>query len=206
MKPRILIVDNDKEIFLDPIVDALNILKKYKIYKATNSDDAFKILKSKKIDILVVDYDLANGQYNGDEIIRIIRQGEKDGSQEKALPCILITAYYEKIKPEFMNLMASFLTKTPNIHVELPLKIDEVLHANIREDSKMKWFSRDVRIGLIFPLLVLFIWATAQYAIPWVKGRLVKKMIVRVVSTEGISIPDAALITDGLAGQSLTDD
>jgi CheY-like chemotaxis protein len=128
-KPTILLVDDDPD-FLNSTLAALNALGRFKILTANNSDETFRLLREKAIDVLVIDYLLGqNSHYNGDGIIRVVRSEENKGVRRSFLPCILITGSEgeEEMKPELMNLGAKYIKKSKRMADNLVTMIDNCL-------------------------------------------------------------------------------
>lgn len=151
---KILIIDDEKDLFLDPTVKALESVGKYKIYAVTKSEEALQIIKKKKIDVFIADYLLKGDTLNGDDIIRIIRNDEKKNNYKTFLPCILITGTEGKrnILPKLLDLKIEFHDKIDG-PAALINKIDECLRER-KAKKKKKILTPEKKRYLIYPLIV----------------------------------------------------
>lgn len=154
---KILIIDDEKELFLEPTVRALESVGKYKIYAVTKSEEALQIIKKRKIDVFIADYLLKGDTLNGDDIIRIIRNDEKKHNYKTFLPCILITGTEGKknLQPKLLDLKMNFHDKIDG-PAALIDKIDECVKEK-KAKKKKKFFSDNKKRYIIYPLLVVII-------------------------------------------------
>lgn len=84
---RVILCVEDNIINQD-LMESIIIKKGYKYLAAYNGDDALNLLKSCKVDLVLMDIQLP--ETNGFEITKLIRKSEKDGQH---LPIIAMTAY-----------------------------------------------------------------------------------------------------------------
>ena len=92
-RPRILVVDDDEGI-RENIAELLDA-EDYRVISAANADEALRILKSQKFDLLLTDFQMPGP--NGVELIESARKSSD------RLPAILMTAYlhvYEQLAPD----------------------------------------------------------------------------------------------------------
>ena len=81
---KILIIDDEKDILKN--VSAILTEEGYMCYEALNSNDALNIYNSHKIDLILLDVWLEDSEYDGIEILEIIRS-------ENTVPIILMSGH-----------------------------------------------------------------------------------------------------------------
>lgn len=206
---KVLIVDDEDE-FLKSCTDALNSINKYKLFVAKNSKDAFKIIKKKKIDVLIVDYLLKGDPLNGDKIIQIIREDEKKNNYKYFLPCIFITGTEGKkqFEPRFSNLQIKFHYKDDG-PAELIKKIDECIDEKKARKNKIAGNKiSNIKKYIVYPLIVAILGILIKFTIDIITQKNVNtdSISVNVISEQNIPIGDAKIIIEGVPGNNLTDD
>ena len=86
---NILIIDDEVRV-INNLKRAFRHIENFRIFDALDGDLALEIIKSQNIDLMIVDY-LLGPPYQGDELIRLIRNEKFMAGKYKNLPVILMT-------------------------------------------------------------------------------------------------------------------
>ena len=132
---NILIVDDVESnlLVLENIFEENFDKDDYNLIKATNGEDALKMLLNNHIDLILTDYAMPN--MNGLEFVEILKKNNK----LKKIPIFILTAFEDSfLEKQFMELgVFEFLTKPVN-PLKLKNKIDILLDL-INEKIKINY-------------------------------------------------------------------
>ena len=131
---QILIIDDEKDILKS--VNAILTEEGYKCFEALNSNDAFNIFNSHKIDLILLDVWLEDSDHDGLQILEIIRS-------EHAVPIILMSGHgnidmavsaMKKGAQEFIE--KPFSSERLLLSVDRTLEITQITEENINLKNK----------------------------------------------------------------------
>ena len=89
IETTILIVEDNVQHLKDIITYLEESIEKYSIMVTSNSDEAFKIIKSEKPDLIILDWELKGSDLNG---IQILNRLKRDEAYQK-IPVIMATQF-----------------------------------------------------------------------------------------------------------------
>jgi len=130
MKPRILIVDDEKE-FVDSLSERLTI-RGYDVTTALSGEDALKKVKSRNFDVVILDVKMPG--IDGIETLREIKR-------MKPLTEVIMLTGYATVETAIkgMQLGALDYFMKPYIHEELVFKINRGCHRKAEHEQRIRW-------------------------------------------------------------------
>lgn len=129
MKHNLLIIDDSKDILF--AISEFFLIKDWKVYTALSMDEALKIISTKELDIIIIDYHMPN--INGILGVKLIRQ------MNNHIPIIALTVEgSENIAEEFFAAGADDFAIKPIKVLDLYSRVNVHLHKYKHEETLEK--------------------------------------------------------------------